>query len=175
MDLRAVLAPQPLGRQLDRRQRVLDFVGDAPGDVAPGGAALGGDQPGNVVERQHQAALGRAGGPHPEPQRLPRAHQVQFLFGFASGARDRGRHALQFRRHVGQEQAVRVADQPQQGVGLLVRGRDPTQGVQAQHAGAHPGQHGLDELAPGLRLDAGGSQRRLLGLKITRHLIECMR
>ena len=32
--------PEALGRKLDRRQRVLDLVRDAPRDVGPGGAAL---------------------------------------------------------------------------------------------------------------------------------------
>jgi hypothetical protein len=49
-DERAELAAQPLGGELDRRQRVLDLVGDAAGDVAPGGHALGDDEVGHVVE-----------------------------------------------------------------------------------------------------------------------------
>src|SRR3546814_9660002 len=34
-DLRQVFPPQPLGRKLDRRERVLDLVGDPPRDVGP--------------------------------------------------------------------------------------------------------------------------------------------
>jgi hypothetical protein len=41
-DVLAEFLPQPFCRELDRRQRVLDLVGDAAGDVAPGGVALGG-------------------------------------------------------------------------------------------------------------------------------------
>ena len=37
----AVFAAQALGRKLDRRQRVLDLVRDAPGDVGPGRACAG--------------------------------------------------------------------------------------------------------------------------------------
>ena len=47
----AVAALQPLGRKLDRGQRILDLVGDAARHVGPGRGALGGDQVGDVVER----------------------------------------------------------------------------------------------------------------------------
>jgi hypothetical protein len=40
-DLGAVTAAEALGRNLDRRERVLDLVGDPPGDVLPGGDPLG--------------------------------------------------------------------------------------------------------------------------------------
>ena len=40
-DLLAELVAQALGRELYRRQRVLDFVGDAPRHVRPGTRALG--------------------------------------------------------------------------------------------------------------------------------------
>ena len=55
----AVLAPDALGRELDRRQRVLDLVGDAPGDVGPGRGALRRDEVGDVVERDDEALLAR--------------------------------------------------------------------------------------------------------------------
>ena len=56
-DLLAVAALQPLGGELDRGQRVLDLVGDAPGDVGPGGPALVDQLVGDVVEGQHRAVL----------------------------------------------------------------------------------------------------------------------
>ena len=56
----AVFAPQPLGRELDRRQRVLDLVRDAARDVGPGRGALRRHQLGDVVERDDVAALGIA-------------------------------------------------------------------------------------------------------------------
>ena len=50
-------APQdPLGREADRRQRVLDLVGDAPRDLAPGGELLLPRDVRRVLERQHPAA-----------------------------------------------------------------------------------------------------------------------
>ena len=56
----AVFAAQPFGRKLDRRQRVLDLMRDAAGDVGPGRGALRGDQLGDVVERDDVAVLGLA-------------------------------------------------------------------------------------------------------------------
>ena len=53
----AVFAAQALGRELDRRQRVLDLVGDAPRHVGPGRRALRGDEIGDVVERDDIAIL----------------------------------------------------------------------------------------------------------------------
>jgi hypothetical protein len=52
-ELSRELAPDALGRELDRRERVLDLVRDAAGDIAPGGHALGRDEVGHVVECQH--------------------------------------------------------------------------------------------------------------------------
>ena len=48
---------QPLGGELDRGQRVLDLVRDAPRDVGPGRAPLVGKLVGDVVEGQHRAVL----------------------------------------------------------------------------------------------------------------------
>ncbi len=56
-DVAAVAALEPLGGKLDRRQRILDLVGDAAGDVGPGGGALRGDEIGDVVERDDAAAV----------------------------------------------------------------------------------------------------------------------
>ena len=49
-DLVAVFALQPFGRELDRRQRILDLVRDAPRHVGPGGGALRRHEIGDVVE-----------------------------------------------------------------------------------------------------------------------------
>ena len=57
-DRLAVFAAQPLGRELDRGQRVLDLMGDAAGDVGPGRGALRRHQLGDVVERDDIAAFG---------------------------------------------------------------------------------------------------------------------
>ncbi len=148
-------------------------MGDAPRHIAPGGAALGRQQPGDVVEGQHQAALRRARGAHSEAQGLARAHQIELSLGFAGGAAPGGGgHRLQLRRRLRQGAAQRLAAEAQQLVRLLVGGRDAAGGVQADDAGADAGQHCLDEFPPGFGLDAGGHQRRLLRLKIVGHLVE---
>ena len=59
-DLAGIFALQPLGRKLDRRQRILDLVRDAARDVGPGGGALRRDQIGDVVEGGDEAAAVRA-------------------------------------------------------------------------------------------------------------------
>ena len=46
---------QPLGRKLDRRQRILDLVRDAARDIGPGGLALRRLQLGDVVEGGDEA------------------------------------------------------------------------------------------------------------------------
>ena len=56
VDLLAVAPLQPLGGELDRGQRILDLVGDAAGDVGPGGAALVEQLLGDVVEGEDVAA-----------------------------------------------------------------------------------------------------------------------
>ena len=53
-EARQVAFPQPLGRKLDRRERILDLVGDAPGHLAPGRHALGLHHLGHVVQHQHR-------------------------------------------------------------------------------------------------------------------------
>ena len=55
-DLLQISAAQPFRRQLDRGQRVLDFVRDAAGDIGPGRLTLRRQQFGNVVERNDEAA-----------------------------------------------------------------------------------------------------------------------
>ena len=63
-------------------------MGDAAGDVAPGGVALSGDQAGDVVEGQHQAVLDPAGA-DPQAPRLTTAHEVDLVFGVGA-ATDQG-------------------------------------------------------------------------------------
>ena len=50
-----VAFPQPLGRKLDRGQRILDLMGDAAGDLLPGGKPLRLFQVGQVVEDDDKA------------------------------------------------------------------------------------------------------------------------
>ena len=78
---RGEAAAQALGGELDGGERVLDLVGDALGDLAPGGEALGLEELGEVVEGEHHAhvaAVGAAqrGGRGEQGHRLAVAAQV---------------------------------------------------------------------------------------------------
>src|SRR5258706_11813418 len=50
-----VFAFQALGRELNRGQRVLDLMGDAPGNIGPGGLSLSAEQLRHVVESDDEA------------------------------------------------------------------------------------------------------------------------
>ena len=57
LELRLELDGEALGRQLDRRQRVLDLVREAPRDLGPRRVALRQHQLGNVVEHDDVARV----------------------------------------------------------------------------------------------------------------------
>ncbi len=66
------VARQPLGRKLDRRKRILDFVGDALRHFLPGRRLLRAKQFGQVIDHHHVAAI-RA----PRPKRAHGYRRVQ--------------------------------------------------------------------------------------------------
>ena len=86
---RAVFPAQTFGRKLDRRQRILDFMGDAPRDIGPGRIALRRDEFGDVVEGHDMAVLGviRALGrdPHDEAAILLAGPEIDLAFGRTGG------------------------------------------------------------------------------------------
>ena len=53
----AIFALEPLGRKLDRGQRILDLMGDAARHVGPGRGALRGDEIGDVVQRDDEVRM----------------------------------------------------------------------------------------------------------------------
>ena len=69
LDLLQIATLQPLGRKLDRRQRVLDLVRDAAGNVAPRRHALRRHQIGDIVEGDDEAGARR--GADANQQNLP--------------------------------------------------------------------------------------------------------
>ena len=73
LELGRELVLQPLGRELDRRQRVLDLVGQAPRHLAPGLDALRRDQLGDVVEDHQPRALRHRRAAHQQRDRRPLA------------------------------------------------------------------------------------------------------
>ena len=140
-DVLAVLAPQPLGRELDRRQRVLDLVGDAPGDVAPGGVALGGDQAGDVVEGQHQARP-RCGWPAPAGAAVSRPRTTSTSSSASppcARPRPATRGQLRRRSRPASGRAPGSARGPAAGRAWRLTAEMRPVGVEADHAGADPG------------------------------------
>src|SRR6185369_16120104 len=61
LDHRGIFPAQPLGRQLNGSERVLDLVRNAAGDVRPRRGTLRRHKLGDVIERDHVSSLGRAG------------------------------------------------------------------------------------------------------------------
>ncbi|MNE09392.1 hypothetical protein D3C80_1020650 [compost metagenome] len=98
-DLRAVFATQAFRRQLDRRQGVLDLVGNATGHVTPGGVTLGGHKAGDVVEGQHHLAALPSLDADPQAARLAVAADVDVFLDVGLGAL---RQLRQFRRDLAQ-------------------------------------------------------------------------
>ncbi len=70
LELAAELELQPLGRELDRRQRVLDLVREPARDLAPGLDALRRDQLGDVVEDHQARALRHRRAAHQQGDRV---------------------------------------------------------------------------------------------------------
>lgn len=107
VDLLAVAALDALGGQLDRRQRVLDLMGDAPCHVAPCGRALGDDEIGDVVERDHvgfaHVAHLLAGNLHTQRPHSAAAHQRDLLAEIAAIThRCLGQHVIDLRGDIDQ-------------------------------------------------------------------------
>jgi hypothetical protein len=70
------LVLQPLGAQLDRRQRVLDLVRQPACHLGPGHAALRRDDLGDVVEHQQPRITGQAGAAQQQVQGLAAARAL---------------------------------------------------------------------------------------------------
>ncbi len=181
-DVLGVLLAQPLGRKLYRRQRVLDLVGDAPGDVRPGRRALGHDEIGDVVEGDDRADVAAAGAlarhHHGEGALLAadverhlvlRAGLERVLVLLVEHGAERGYGVLQL-----------LADEVALGDTQKVDGgaadeRDAVLAVEADDAGRHARQHRLHEVAALDQLLVGGDERVALGLQFARHGVEGLR
>ena len=174
----AILAANALGRKLDRRQRILDLVGNAAGDIAPGGRALRGNELGDVVER-HDTALVAALG-------------LRLLLGHLDGkdalliADHHGDLAVRTPlavRLLGRLRAVRSKGWDRLGdrtakkvVGLdaektfggRVGNTDYSRRIETDHARADAREHGLHEAAALIESTA-------LTMKLARHQVEVVR
>src|ERR1700722_2356915 len=174
----AVFAAQPLRRQLDRGQRVLDLVGDAAGDVGPGRGTLRQNELGDVVDGDDVAVLGVrrlfAGHAHGEITFLAVARDrdlalYQTLVAMAGGLKNLG----ELGRDFGQRPAERLAlGASGEGLRRTVEDGDLAVGIDADDAGAGARQHGLGETAPAVDQVARAHDVLVLGTQLMRHLVE---
>ena len=154
-DLLAEAALQPLGGELDRGQRVLDLMRDAPRDVGPGGAALVGQLVGDVVEGQHRAVLV--------------AHALDRERALAAVGGDRCTFASDCSPRMNSSSSGETDARPlpfelflallEQRLGRAVDEQDAMRAVDRDDAGGDARQHRLDEGAAGVELRVGGAQR----------------
>ncbi|OPZ59304.1 MAG: hypothetical protein BWY87_01074 [Deltaproteobacteria bacterium ADurb.Bin510] len=151
-----VAPAQALGRQLDRRQRVLDLVGDAARHLAPGRHALHLLQLGQVVEDHHQAQVFAAvvlehRGVHHErhflaAQRDDHLALGRAVLGFEQGFEQLVDHRQVFvleHLHVGLTEHLFDLD-GQHLLGRRVDHRDAVVTVDRDDAGRDVVEHGLD-------------------------------
>ena len=178
-DHRAELAAQALGRELDRGERVLDLVGDAPGDVAPRRHALRHDEVGHVVEGDdvalEVAVVGLAAGDADEEVALAGAAAELDL-----GLGDAALALVEAVEEVG-ELRHRLADgaagrglevEVDEGGGGGVHHLDAPGPVEADDPGGDPGEHRVEEPPPPLGLGVGGDELVALALHLAGHLVE---
>ena len=154
------LVLQPLGRELDRRQRILDLVGQPARHLGPGDAALRDHHVGDVVEDQQPCAFGQQRAAHQQRlRRLGAAELERFLPVRVAGRLVAGvlavaQMGLEARQHRGGEglqagQAVDRMPRPGRGVeaenacGAGVDGVDAAIGLEDDHARAEVVQDGL--------------------------------
>ena len=164
-DMPAIAALQPFGRELDRRQRVLDFMGDAARDVGPGGAALRGDEVGDVVERDDAALVGAeriAGHAHVEQALAAVARQCRLALMQPGTHRARlGQNLAELGQHVldaTPDQRAAGGIGTKQPLGGGVADRNDAAFIDADDARRHARQGRLDEGAPFVVERVGGGQ-----------------
>ena len=161
LDLLQVVAPQPLGRQLDRGQRVLDLVGDAAGDIGPGRLALRRQQFGDVVEGDDKAAdlivavLG--GDAHQQRAGAVAAGELNLRLRQPVGP---ALGLVQQHRHLGRDFGEVLPDRQfeidaEQRRGRAVGQVDAAVAIEPDHPGRDAGQHRLGEAAPLVELPVG--------------------
>ena len=155
---------QPLGRELDGGERVLDLVGDAPGHLLPGGEPLRLLQVGEVVEEDDEtdgpaALVDHAGDVHLQAEGLAAAdgHPQVALDGRAAGGVQFGEETLDDHGVLaGQDLVVLAAEEGgrldgEQLFGEAVDGGDAVVLVQGDDAGGHVLEDGLQVAAALLR------------------------
>ena len=178
LDFVEIFPPEALGRQLDGRQRVLDFVRNAPGDICPGRQPLRRLQVCDVVEgddEAHDLFVEHFRG-HADQQgeflAVPFDDDLRPLL--PAGVRqDTGQHFAHLRHHLTERLAELGAK-----VGCeefrcgAVRQIDTPVGVEADDACGDAGEHGLGELAPRVDLLVRLDQLPPVAVKLAGHAVE---
>ena len=158
------MAPQPLGAQLDRRQRILDLVREPARHLAPGGDLLRADERRDVVEHQHDAfrrpALADERRRHGRQMNLLAvASHGNLLRGRLGHGAARTREQRRQRPEIGPvehgerglaDNRARQAEQPRR---RAVDRRDRAAGIDRDDAGRDALQNGLDVAAALLHLE----------------------
>ena len=177
-DRRAVLAAQALGRKLDRRQRILDFMGDPPCDVGPGRAALRDHQLSDVIERDYVAVLGfgrlLGRNPHRQIALAPATVHRDLALDRPLGARAR---LVEQRRQLRHDRRKRTAENVRLGsrdelLGRPIDDTDAPLGIDPDHAGARPGQHRFGETAAAVDDVVRAHEVVALGPQLLCHIVE---
>ena len=180
----------PLDRELDRGQRVLDLVRDAPRRLAPGGDALGLHQLGQVLDDHEAAEVGEArvaqrhGGDDERPQLAPRRDDEAPLARPAVALPRRVDRVAQ-RPQGGRPEDLRelasgdVRGEAEQLLRRPVAGGDGAARVDGDHARADRLEDRRDQVAPALQLDrevlqlpVGALQLRLVRFQVAGHPVE---
>ena len=169
----AELAAQPLGRQLNRRQRVLDLVRQAPRHFTPRRHLLRADQRRHVVHHQHRAVEAAVGAGDARRRRhdvtlAPVAHQRHFLRkGIHLGARGLVEHLVHRRQvgpreHVDRGTADHIGGDFEQPHRRGIDRADAPAAIDRHHAGRNPLEDRFDVAAAAfallvlaLEIDAG--------------------
>ncbi len=153
-----------LGRQLNGRERVLDFMGQAPRHLTPGLGSLGGNNFRNIVKNQQPCRIRKLGTPHHQAGCMVRrstggtvqlkrllpvvqavvvaiAQEIVKLFLYRSGKCGQARHRRQRFARIGRHGG------PQNARGAGIERQDEALRVQHHHAGSEVVQNGL-QLGP---------------------------
>ena len=193
------LVLHPLGGELDRRERVLDLVREAPRDLAPGDRALGAHHLAHVVEHHQPAAL-RARQPrtaHQQRQRrrivgprlgaplaaggvaaereLALPPEVGVLVELAEGLDELRRGLAQPRQLLERAAHEPVGAGPEDRLGADVRERDAEVLVEHDHAGGQVREHAREPRVRALELLLVALDERARLLELARHRVERLR
>ena len=153
-------------------------MGDAPGDIGPGGGALRGDQGGDVVEGDDEAlelaGLPFGGDAHQQIQAAAIADDRDLGLGAARGPVHGLFHQGRHFRHGGRQLAAnqRIGPHRQQGQRRAVGKFDTGARIEADDPGGDTGQHGFREPPSAVELLVGLDKLLALAVELAGHAVE---